>query len=122
MKTIFKTWKKSTYFEGRFLLLDEKSNRTTPIDFPTVFTAFGPAIQSGNWQSCTSINTPDYVIEHYFDGIGHERHHTMGLLWERCKHLSEINWDDVKTDKNRVLNLINLANNELNKLQTLTKP
>ena len=119
MKTIFKTWKKATYFEGRFLLLDEKSNRATPIYFPTVFTAFGPAIRSGNWQRCTSINTPDYVIEHFFDGIGHEKHHTMGMMWEFCKQLENITWEYFKNNKNEVLSLVNLANNELNKLQTL---
>ena len=69
MRTIFKTGKTNTYFEGKFYLRDKKSNFSTPIDFPTVFTAYGRAIASGDWNSCTAINTPQYVIDNYFDGV-----------------------------------------------------
>jgi len=89
MKTIFKTWKKATYFEGTFQLRDNSINNwAKPIDYPTVFTAYGPAIRSGNWQSCTSINTPDYVIANYFDNIGNGRYDSMYQLWPvSYKHL-----------------------------------
>ena len=96
MNTIFKTWKKATYLEGNFSLRDKNKNWASPIDFPTVFTAYGQAIRSGNWQSCTAINTPNYVIDKYFDTIGHEKYHTMGLLWEATKKLENITWEDVE--------------------------
>lgn len=119
MKTIFKTWKKATYFEGHFSLRNETDNWATSINFPTVFVAYSQGIRSGNWQSCTSINTPNYVINHYFNGIGNNRNHLMYHLWSICKQLELIKWVDVKEDKENVLNLINLANNELLKLKTL---
>lgn len=115
MKRITKTPKKATYFEGNFYLRDEKQNWANPIDFPTVFTAYGAAIRSGNWQSCTAINTPDYVIKHYFDG----KEGVLKPLWAVCRQLEPITWEDVKNDKERVLNLINVANNELLKLPEL---
>lgn len=118
MKHIFKTKKKATYFEGKFLLRDNSNtNWAHPIDFPTVFTAHGAAIRSRNWQSCTSINTPDYVIEHYFDN----KVNIYGLskMWELCKKLSVLTWADVEKDKNSVLDIVNLANNELLKLELL---
>ena len=119
MNTIFKTWKKETYLEGNFSLRDKSKNWASPIDFPTVFTAYGRAIRSGNWQSCTAINTPDYVIDRYFDTIGHGKHHTMGLLWEATKKLENITWKDVEKDEDNVLKLIEIANSELLKLKQL---
>ena len=118
--TIFKTWKKATYFKGCFKLRDEKENWGSPIDFPTVFTAYGAAIKSGNWQSCTGINTPNYVINNYFDGIGNEIHDSMSKLWLYCFELERINWNIVHSRKEYVLNLIELTNYELNKLSILT--
>lgn len=115
MKRITKTPQKATYFEGTFYLRDEKQNWAYPIDFPTVFTAYGSAIRSGNWQSCTAINTPDYVIEHYFD----EKEGVLKPFWAACRQLEPITWEDVRNDKERVLNLINVANNELLKLPEL---
>jgi hypothetical protein len=120
MKQIFKTWQKATYFEGGFELRDKNKNWASPIEFPTVFTAYGGAIKSGNWQSCTAINTPTYVIDNYFDTIGHEKHHTMYKMWEYCKQLENKTWDDVKKDEANILELIRLANHELGKLKTLT--
>jgi hypothetical protein len=119
MSTIFKTWQKATYLEGFFRLRDNTQRWAHPIEFPTVFTANGRAIKSGNWKSYTSINTPNYVIEHYFDTIGHGENDTMNEMWGYCKKLENINWDDVKKDENSVLSLINLANNELLKLRIL---
>ena len=119
MNTIFKTWKKATYLEGIFSLRNKNKNWASPIDFPTVFTAYGQAIRSGNWQSCTAINTPNYVIDKYFDTIGHEKHHTMGLLWEATKKLENITWEDVEKNEDNVLKLIETANNELLKLKQL---
>lgn len=116
MKTIRKTGTKNTYFEGNFQLRDRsRTNWATPIEFPTVFVAFGQAIKSGNWQSCTSINTSKYVIEHYFDNKEGKLNH----FWKRCSDLENITWDDVENDKDNVLKLINLANNELIKLEIL---
>ena len=115
METIFKTGKKATYFEGNFYLRDEKSGWASPIDFPTVFTAYGAAIKSGNWQSCTSINTPQHVIDNYFNG----KKGNLKNIWECVFALENITWDDVRENKDRVLTLINLANNELLKLETL---
>jgi hypothetical protein len=119
MEKIFKTWKKATYFKGLFSLRDQNENWASPIDFPTVFEAYGQAIRSGNWQSCTAINTPKYVIEHYFDTIGNDKHDAMFTMWEYCKQLSLIIWNDVEKDKTKVLELIDLANNELMKLKQL---
>lgn len=119
MNTIFKTWKKATYLEGCFSLRGKNNNWASPIDFPTVLTAYGKAIRSGNWKSCTAINTPDYVIDRYFDTIGHEAHHEMGLLWEATKKLENITWKDVEKNEENVLKLIETANNELLKLKQL---
>lgn len=116
---IFKTWKKATYFKGGFELVDEKENMASPIDFPVVFTAYGVAIKSGNWQSCTGINTPEYVIKNYFDGIGQEIYDSMSKLWLYCFELENITWNIVYNRKDYVLNLIELANNELRKLSEL---
>jgi hypothetical protein len=119
MKQIFKTWQKATYFEGVFELRDKNKNWASPIDFPTVFTADGAARKSGNWQSCTGINIPDYVIDNYFDTIGHEKHHEMYILWEYCKQLEGKTWADVEKDERSILEIIRLANHELSKLDTL---
>tara|TARA_R110000782_G_scaffold83880_1_gene163979 strand:+ start:741 stop:1103 length:363 start_codon:yes stop_codon:yes gene_type:complete len=119
MEQIFKTWKKATYFEGKFKLRDKNENWASPIDFPTVFTAYGAGIKSGNWQSCTSINTPNYVIDNYFDTIGNDKHNVMYTMWEYCKQLENTNWQDVESNKENILELLRLANNELCKLSTL---
>lgn len=114
MQFIFKTWKKATYFEGIFKIR-KNENMAIPIAFPTVFTAYGKAIKTGNWESCTSINTPDYVINNYFDG----RYSEMEKLWAYCKLLEKVTWVDVENNVNDVLKLITLANNELSKLKRL---
>ena len=119
MEKIFKTWKKATYFLGSFELRNEHENWAKPIDFPTVFTAYGKGIKSGRWQSCTSINTPKYVINNFFDTIGHNKHDAMFYLFFYCEQLEKINWSDVSKNKKEILELINLANAELNKLAVL---
>ena len=120
MGQIFKTWKQGTYFKGGFQLGDRSIEWSTPIKFPIVFrVCYDSAVKSGNWRSCTGINTPNYVIDFYFDTIGHEENHTMHLLWKYCKQLVEKNWDDVENDKANVLELIRLANYELGKLDTV---
>lgn len=119
MKTIFKTWKKNTYFEGIFELRNKNMNWAIPIDFPAVFTAYGKAIKTGNWRSVTSINYPEYAINNYFDTIGHEKNDAMYQMWEYCKQLDKITWEDVKNNEDDVLKLIALANQELYKLKKL---
>jgi hypothetical protein len=118
MGTIFKTWKKATYLGGMFLLV-ENQNMAKPIQFPTVFVAYGRAIKKGNFKSLTSIVSPSYVIDHYFDTVGHSVHDAMYQMWVYCKQLNNITWEDVMCNKDSVLELINLANNELLKLETL---
>lgn len=50
---------KRLYLEGNYELRDNSTtNWASIVDFPTVFTAVGRGVQSGNWQSCTAINTP----------------------------------------------------------------
>jgi len=116
MKTIRKTYKKATYFEGVFMLRDNSVNNWAhPIEFPCVFTAYGKAISSGNWNSCTGINTPQYVIDYYFDA----NKKRMESFWDAVFLLENITWDDVKNKKDNVLMLVNLANNELSKLPQL---
>ena len=116
METIRKTPKKATYIEGVFMLRDNsKINWAHPIDFPCIFTAYGKAIRSGNWSSCTNINTPQYVIDNYFD----TDKKIMGSFWDAVFLLENITWDDVKNKKDDVLTLVNLANNELLKLPQL---
>lgn len=119
MQKIFKTWKKATYFKGNFKLRDNENWAHSPIEFPTVFRAYGKAIKTGNWWSSTSINTPNYVVKEYFDEIGHGKHDLMASIWYYCKQLSNKTWTDVEMDKVSILNLIKLANYELNKLNTL---
>ena len=114
METIRKTGTKATYFEGNFYLNSNK-NRACPIQFPTVLVAYGPGIRSGEWQSCTSINTPKYVIDNYFYGkVG-----SLKNFWDCVYKLENINWNDVNNDNLGVLELINSANNELMKLKEL---
>lgn len=113
---IFKTKTKATYFKGMFQLRNNTVNNwATPIEFPTVFTAYGASIKSGNWQSCTAINTPQYVIDNYFRGK------TVGLVlfWEAVFNLEKITWEDVKKNKEHVLKLIHKANKQLLNLEQL---
>lgn len=116
---IYKTWKKATYFGGDFALRACETMMAHPIEFPCVFVAFGKGIKSGNWQSCTAINTPAYVIEYYFDNIGNNKHDAMYKMWSLCKKLSCIKWSDVQEKPEMVKNLIQSANKELNKLEEL---
>ena len=118
METIFKTWKKATYFRGMFELREDLKF-ATPIDFPTVFIAYGKGIKNGNWQSYTRINTPNYVIVHYFDSIGYDIHDEMYQLWYYCYVLSKLTWNNINNDKDAVLKLIDQANTELKKLHVL---
>ena len=119
MDKVFKTWKKATYFKGAFKLRDRDKNWASPIDFPTVFVAYGAGVHSGNWRSLTSINTPEYVITHYFDTVGNNIHDEMFQLWDVCKKLSKVTWDTVEDIPEYVNNLITIANGELYKLKTL---
>lgn len=115
MKTIYKTGTKATYLEGNFELVDEGRNWAHPIDFPIIFTAYGKAVRSGNWQRCTAINTPDYVIKHYLNN----KVNKSNKLWSICRELENIKWSDVKKNRESVLNLINIGNEELSKLDIL---
>lgn len=115
MNTIRKTPIKATYFKGDFVLRDAGRNWAHPIDFPTVFTAYGAAIKSGNWQSCTAINTPQYVIDNYFNG----RRAPLKKLWPLVFALENITWQDVNNDPSKIEAMIKDANNELNKLPAL---
>jgi len=54
---------KDVYLKGLYTMRDVNSNYAFPFDFPTIFSAKGRAIKSGNWTSCTSINTPDYIVK-----------------------------------------------------------
>lgn len=115
MKNIYKTGHPATYFKGSFELRANR-NMAHPIEFPTVFTAFGADIKSGNWQSCTAINTPEYVIKNYFQNNPNE---LTGNVLECAKELENINWKDITADPLRVSNFIDNANAALNKLKTL---
>ena len=61
--------KGNIYFQGAFIMRDFESNYAYPLDFPTIFTAKGAGIKSGNWQSCTGTNTPDYIAKYYSENI-----------------------------------------------------
>lgn len=114
--TIFKTNAKATYLEGVFYLRDRATTRWGgPIYFPTVFVAYGAAIKSGNWRYCSSVNTPQYVIDNYFNS----KKGNMSSFWDAVFALENITWVDVKNDKEHILTLINNANNELLKLGEL---
>jgi hypothetical protein len=116
MKQVRKTGTPATYFEGNFELRDNSNtNWASPIDFPTVFTAYGAGIKSGNWQSCTSINTPQYVIDNYFGG----EVKNLNFIFELCFLLENITWNDVKSDRTKVEKLIKEANEYLNELPQL---
>lgn len=110
---IRKTGKKNTYFKGSFFLRDNTNiNWAHPINFPTVFIAYTRGIKSGNWESCTAINTPDFVIKNYFNNEEIPSKYFWGLVEE----LEAITWDEVGKNKEKVLAIINNANNELSKL------
>lgn len=112
---IRKTPKSGTYFKGNFELRGINLNWATPIDFPTVFTAYGKAIKSGNWRSCTAINTPQYVIDNYFEG----NENPIKPLWNLCRELDSVTWETVKRNPSKVERLIREANEELNRLKQL---
>jgi hypothetical protein len=114
MRTIRKTNKKSTYFEGEFYLRN-RGMWAFPIDFPTVFIAYGRAIRSGNWQSCTNLNNPQYVLDNYFDG----KKGKLVEFWDAVFALENITWQDVEADKEKVLALIDETNTQLRKLPIL---
>ncbi len=57
------------YLEGSFDMRTGKDNYAYPIDFPTIFTAMGKGIKSGNWQSCTGTNTPEYIAKYYSENV-----------------------------------------------------
>ena len=61
--------KGNIYFQGAFIMRDFDSNYAYPLDFPTIFTAKGAGIKSGNWQSCTGTNTPNYIAKYYSQEI-----------------------------------------------------
>lgn len=115
MKTVRKTGTKATYFEGNFELRNRLENWASPIDFPTVFTAYGAGIKSGNWQSCTAINTPQYVIDNYFGG----KKSVLRNIWDCCFKLEKITWDDVRNNEAEIKALVDKANDYLNKLPSL---
>jgi len=118
MGTIFKIGK-NLYFEGWFKLRDANANWAHPVEFPTIFEAYGAAIRSENWRSCTAINTPDYVIKNYLHG---NIYAVMGALskderkefWQICRQLEAANDYSEKTAK-----LVQDANEYLVKLDTL---
>lgn len=59
----------SLYLKGYFEMRDINSNYSYPLDFPTIFSAKGKAIKSGNWQSCTGTNTPEYIAKYYSEYV-----------------------------------------------------
>ena len=61
------------------------------------------------------VNTPKYVIDNFFNG----RKGSLKNLWEAIEKLENLSWNDVKSNKDNVLKLINLANNEILKLTVL---
>ena len=52
---------KNLYLRRLYSMSDYKSNYSYPCEFPTIFEAYGQAIESGNWRSGSSINTPDSI-------------------------------------------------------------
>ncbi len=105
--------------------LPSRSRNTTnwanPIDCPTIFEAKGAAIKSGNWQSCTAINTAEYVIKNYLggkvtkymDGLTNTEKFKFWQLVEQIEKYN--NWDSVPT----VVSLCNEANELIRKLPIL---
>lgn len=118
MEVIHKTWKKATYIKGMFKVSDN-TNYYHPVDMPSVFTAYGAGIKSGNWRSGTGLNPPSYVIDNFFDTIGYNKHDTMYQMWAYCEELSNITWDEYNKNTEHVLELIELCNKELSKLATI---
>jgi hypothetical protein len=69
METIRKI-KGNLYLKGDYKLGGIESNHAHPCEFPTIFTAKGRAVKSGNWNSCTSINTPKSIVQFYNQEFG----------------------------------------------------
>jgi len=120
MKSIFKLGN-GQYFEGLFYLRSKDINWATPIDCPTIFEAKGAGIKSGNWRSCTAINTAKYVIENYLNKRPSNSLLSLPLgerkeFWKIAVQIEELNtWETV----NEVLPLIEKANSIINKLPQL---
>jgi hypothetical protein len=122
MNTIRKV-KGNIYFEGDFELRDLTQNWASPIEFPTVLTAYGKGVKSGNWQSCTAINTPQYVIDNYFNGnkdvfvkLSKEE---ADKFWDICFSLEKLDNKTALTNRDETLRLIAEANSLLYKLDKL---
>lgn len=104
--------KGNLYFEGNFSLRNRDENWACPVDFPTIFRAYGRGVRSGNWTEYTSINIPGYVIERYLYGdiSGHEQ------FWNIASQLFVINnWANIDA----IPELIKAANIELQKFKPL---
>lgn len=104
---------KPIYFKGLYSLYNEDSNMATPVDCPTIFTAFGQAIRSGNWQSCTALNTAQYIFDNYIEQKPKDVRYN-NLTDEESLLLTELifsidnlnNWVDI----DKVKPFINIAN------------
>ena len=121
MKTIFKLGN-SLYLKGIFYIRDNKNtNWAIPVDCPTIFEAYGQGIKSGNWQSCTAINTAQYVIKHYLDNNILKYMPSLSKsdkirFWELAKQIEVLNSFEYLEELEI---LIKEANDILNKLETI---
>lgn len=121
MKTIFKLGN-SLYLKGVFYIKDnKKTNWSNPVDCPTIFNAYGQGVKSGNWQSCTSINTVEYVVKKYLNNnilkyMPNLSKSDKIRFWELARQIEVLNnWEYLEE-----LNpLLEEANSILNKLKTI---
>lgn len=88
---------KNLYLKGLYEMGNTESNYVYPCKFPTIFKAYGKAIESGNWQSCTAINTPKCIRKFFereinrkiyrnynihFNGLSENEHYELhGLIY-----------------------------------------
>lgn len=106
------------YLKGLYSLRDNE-NCSSPVDCPTIFVAFGAAIRSGNWRSCTAINTPEYIFVNYIqDEPENVRYNNLTddeslLLTKLIFEIGNTNrWDNIE----RLEKLISVANELLIKI------
>ena len=72
---------KHIYLSGLYQMRSVESNYANPCEFPTIFVAFWAGIKSGNWQSCTSINTPDQLVK-YFNENGYNYRSNYDIVFK----------------------------------------
>jgi hypothetical protein len=107
------------YFKGLFRKSELRNNT---IEYPTIFEAKGRAIKSGNWNSCTSINTAEYIFNNYIkttkDNVAFDKLSNIESK-ELAELIYKLSWDrnNSNPNYNKLKKNIDRANELLLKME-----